>query len=201
MCASMCKGSCAITLCEVHLCLPLCNSALWICFCDCVPNLLQVLGDNGLSQFRQVLGHLGTVARSGAGYTWISDPYTLWKVSPVPVEENLSPWFPPCKQATHTFAKNSKESVFYYNQCRGTGHRSLKHTATFVINGEPAEFVKMNSKDTLRAKQYVLIPMLSMVLSSDTEVQNCNWVSTQSIFCRGPTSKTWWNSMQVVHIL
>lgn len=31
----------------------------------------------GLNQFRQVSGHLGTVAKSRAGYTWIQEPETL----------------------------------------------------------------------------------------------------------------------------
>lgn len=45
----------------------LCNSTLCISVYERVPNLLQVLGDYRLSRFRQVLGHLGTVARSRAG--------------------------------------------------------------------------------------------------------------------------------------
>lgn len=31
----------------------------------------------GLNQFRQVCGHLGTVAKSRASYTWIQEPETL----------------------------------------------------------------------------------------------------------------------------
>lgn len=63
-------------------CFFLCNSALWISIYECVPNLSQVLGDYGLSQFGHVLGHLGTVARLRAGYTWISEPNKLWKFFP-----------------------------------------------------------------------------------------------------------------------
>lgn len=69
------------------LAFPLCNSAPSTGVYEYMQNPFQMLQARELSQFRQVLGHFGVVARSGAGYTWMPEtkktveifPSCLWR--------------------------------------------------------------------------------------------------------------------------
>lgn len=145
--ASTCE-SCAITLCEVRCGGPLCN---------CVPASGSACQTSyrycGLSQFRQVHRQLGTVARSGTGYTWISEP------------ENPPPTVA-CREQEHTPESKDKESIF------GCVHTGLNTRLHLLCGGQPASksrsldrpFVEIYFKDALG--EYILTQMLSIILYS-----------------------------------